>query len=250
VAYLWNVLWSLERRVYADPRNHAIFIGQPDDIPDSRFGPLLPNRRKHALEHYQFVGEVLRFEPADYISNQVSVRERLGIGPDPFVVCSIGGTAIGRELLELCARAAGCLRATRPNLKMLLVTGPRLDPASLPTVDNVEVRGFVPNLHEYFAASDLAVVQGGGTTSLELTALRRPFLYFPLEGWSEQESDVASRNERNRAGERLSLSRTTPEALAAKIGDSLGRPTNYVQIQSDGARKAAEAIAKVIESGA
>jgi hypothetical protein len=247
LAYFWNLLWSLERRVYADPRNRAMFIGQPDDIPDRRFGLLLPNRRAHATRHYQFVGEVLRFDPTDYVGKQSAVRERLGIGPDAFVVCSIGGTSVGRELLHLCARAARHLEQRHPKLKMLLVAGPRLDPATLPTAPNVEVRGFVPNLHEYFAASDLAIVQGGGTTTLELTALRRPFLYFPLEGWSEQEDDVASRNQRNRAGEKLPLSRTTPESLAEKIAASLGQASDYAEIASDGARKAAEAIAKVIE---
>ena len=35
--------------------------------------------------------------------------------------------------------------------------------------------------------------QRGGTTTLELTALRRPFIYFPLEGHCEQEIAVASR---------------------------------------------------------
>ena len=44
-----------------------------------------------------------------------------------------------------------------------------------------EVRGYVPNLYQHFAACDLAVVQGWGTTTLELTALSRPFLYFPRE---------------------------------------------------------------------
>ena len=58
---------------------------------------------------------------------------------------------------------------------------------------------------------------------------------------------MAGRNQRNRAGERLALSRTTPEALASKILESLGRSTDYAEISADGARKAALAIAQVIE---
>lgn len=56
----------------------------------------------------------------------------------------------------------------------------------------MEVRGYVDRLYEHFAVSDLAVVQAGGTTTLELTALRRPFLYFPVEEHFEQRVHVAS----------------------------------------------------------
>jgi hypothetical protein len=38
--------------------------------------------------------------------------------------------------------------------------------------------GFVPGLHKRLAAADLAVVQGGLTTTTELTAARR---YGPVE---------------------------------------------------------------------
>lgn len=57
----------------------------------------------------------------------------------------------------------------------------------------MEVQSYVDRLYEHFAASDLAVVQAGGTTTPELTALRRPFLYFPLEEHFEQQVHVAGR---------------------------------------------------------
>jgi hypothetical protein len=60
---------------------------------------------------------------------------------------------------------------------MLLVTGPRLDPAAVSAPPGVEVRGYVPRLYEHLAASDLTITQSGGTTTLELTALRRPFIH-------------------------------------------------------------------------
>ena len=82
---------------------------------------------------------------------------------------------------------------------MVLVCGPRLDPATVQTPSGVEVRRYVPRLYEHFAASDVAIVQGGGTTTLELTALRRPFIYFPLEGHFEQNLVVAKRLARHGA---------------------------------------------------
>ena len=57
----------------------------------------------------------------------------------------------------------------------------------------VEVHNFVPNLDRHLAACDLALVQGGLTTCMELTAAGTPFLYFPLRNHFEQNYHVAHR---------------------------------------------------------
>ena len=64
------------------------------------------------------------------------------------------------------------------------------------------MRGYVPDLYRHLAACDLAVVQGGLTTTMELTAARRPFLYFPLRNHFEQNLHVAHRLDRHGAGRR------------------------------------------------
>jgi hypothetical protein len=43
----------------------------------------------------------------------------------------------------------------------------------------LDVRGYQPELYRHFAAADLVTSQGGGTTTLELTVLKRPFISFP-----------------------------------------------------------------------
>ena len=83
---------------------------------------------------------------------------------------------------------------------MILVCGPRLSPESLKVPEEVEVRGYVPALYEHFAASDLAIVQGGGTSTLELSVLKKPFIYFSLDGHFEQQVHVAGRLARHQAG--------------------------------------------------
>ena len=125
---------------------------------------------------------------------------------------------------------------------MVLVCGPRIDPASWQAPSGVEVRRYVPRLYKHLAASDVAIVQGGGTTTLELTALRRPFIYFLLEGHFEQNLVVAQRLERHRAGQRLLYSETTPETLAEAVLGQLGREVIWPAIPTDGARRAAELI--------
>ena len=59
------------------------------------------------------------------------------------------------------------------------------------------------DLYRHLAACDLAIVQGGLTTAMELTANRRPFLYFPLRHHFEQNFHVRHRLERYRAGRRM-----------------------------------------------
>ena len=162
------------------------------------------------------------------------------------VICAIGGTAIGRDLLELCGRAFPILRERLPALRMILVCGPRLKPETLDVPNGVERRSYVPRLYEHFAACDLAIVQGGGTTTLELTALRRPFLYFPLEGHFEQRSHVARRIERHGAGMRLEFKHTAPEALAAAVLAHLGTEPHYPPIATDGAQRAAEHLLRLM----
>ena len=66
-------------------------------------------------------------------------------------------------------------------------------------------------------------MQGGGTTTLELTALGRPFLYFPLQGHFEQEVAVSERLARHRAGTKMRFSETTPGSLAETVVAHLGR---------------------------
>jgi pimeloyl-ACP methyl ester carboxylesterase len=50
------------------------------------------------------------------------------------------------------------------------LAGPRIDPASLPQADGLEVHPYVHGLYRHLAACDLAVVQGGLTTTPEVVA--------------------------------------------------------------------------------
>jgi UDP:flavonoid glycosyltransferase YjiC (YdhE family) len=133
-----------------------------------------------------------------------------------------------------------------PALRMVVVTGPRIDPASLPRHEGLEVRTFVPQLYRHLAACDLAVVQGGLTTCMELTANRRPFLYFPLRHHFEQNFHVAHRLDRYRAGRRMDYATATPEVIADAIAAEIGRSVAYRPVETDGATRAASLIAELL----
>jgi hypothetical protein len=222
----------------------GLFLGEEEDIPDSRFGPFLPNRRATARRSLHFVGYVSPIDPAA-ITDRATLRRQLGYGDEPLVVCAIGGTAVGRALLELCAGAFPAVARSWRGLRMVIACGPRLDPGSLQVPPGVEVRGHVPELWRHLGACDLAVVQAGGTTAVELMALGRPFLYFPLDRHFEQRL-VASRLARHRVGVAMRFDQTTPIALADAILAHIGAPVHHARIPLDGARRAADLIARLL----
>jgi predicted glycosyltransferase len=104
----------------------------------------------------------------------------------------------------------------------------------------------VPDLYRHLAACDLAVVQGGLTTTMELTASRRPFLYVPLRHHFEQTYHVRHRLDRYRAGRCLDYDATQPEQLADAMVAELGRPLDYLPVPTDGARRAAQRIVEML----
>jgi hypothetical protein len=241
-AWLLNALWALDGRVYGGPRNSAIFIGEAGDIPDKPFGWLLPNRRGHALRYYDFVGHAVNLRREEF-ADRAAWRHRLDYGDEPLVVCSAGGTAIGRELLELCGAASSTLRWSLPGLQMVLVCGPRIPVESVRVPDGATVLGYVPRLLEHFACCDAAVVQCGASSTTELAALGTPFVYLPIEGHFEQEV-VAARLARYGVGTRLSLRNTTPEELAQAVLESMKRGPVPSTMPLHGATGAARHILK------
>jgi UDP:flavonoid glycosyltransferase YjiC (YdhE family) len=241
----WTALLDPAR----SPADRLLFVGERDDVPEAPLTPGQAGRRELATGTVEFLGYILPFDPAK-LADRGSLRARLGYGSEPLVVCAIGGTTVGAPLLQLCADAAPRVRRRVPGVRFVLVCGPRLSPSAVRVNEAVEVRGFVPRLHEHLAACDLAVVQAGGTTTLELTALRRPFLYFPLEGHFEQQVHVAERLRRHGAGVRLRYSETTAPLLADAICAHIGAAVTYPPIAVDGATRAATVLAGMLEGRA
>jgi UDP:flavonoid glycosyltransferase YjiC (YdhE family) len=133
-----------------------------------------------------------------------------------------------------------------PGLRTVAVAGPRIDPASLPRVEGLEVRGYVHELYRDLAACDVAVVQGGLTTTMELVAAGRPFVSLPLASHFEQRFHVRHRLERYGAREWLDYSEASPERLAQAIADGIASTPAYRAIEPGGAARAAASIAELL----
>ena len=228
-------------------RDRAIFVGNPDDIVPDDFGPGLPSIRAWTERHYEFSGYVTGFDPSPLVERREELRRELGYRDDErVVIVTVGGSGVGAALLQRVLAAWPEARRRVPGLRMIAVAGPRIPPESLGAPDGVEVRAFVPDLYRHLAACDLAVVQGGLTTTMELAAARRPFLYFPLSNHFEQNRHVRHRLDRYGAGRCLTFDESPPEVIAEAIAAEIDRPVDYRQVEVDGAARAAAIIAEVL----
>ena len=239
-----DMIGHVERHPHV--RDRAIFVGDPDDVVPERFGTGLPAIRAWTEEHFEFSGYVTGFDPADF-SDREALRAELGYEPDERVcIVTVGGSGVGASLLRRVIAAFPEAKRLVPELRMIVVAGPRIDPASLPSVDGLEVRAYVHDLYKHLAACDLAIVQGGLTTSMELTANQRPFLYFPLRHHFEQNFHVRHRLERHGAGRRMDFDDAPPDAIAEAIAQEIGRTVAYRPVPGDGAVRAAAMLGALL----
>jgi predicted glycosyltransferase len=152
-------------------RDRAIFVGDPDDVVPDSFGPGLPSIRAWTEQHYDFAGYVTGFDP-----HQRQDRAALGYGDNERVcILTVGGSAVGAPLLRRVIASFPQAKEQAPDLRMIVVAGPRIDPAVLSGLDGLpgmagrggragvpglEIRPYVPDLYRHLAVCDLAVVQG------------------------------------------------------------------------------------------
>ena len=227
-------------------RDRALFVGEPEDIVPDAFGPGLPQIRDWTEANYRFPGYVVPFDP-EVFRDVAGIRDELGFRADEKVcIVSVGGTSVGEHLLRRCIAAYPEAKRRMPELRMVVVSGPRIDPASLPQVPGIDYRPYVHDLYRHLAVCDLAIVQGGLSTTMELTANRRPFLYFPLRHHFEQNFHVRWRLDRHRAGRCMDYDAATPEVLAAAMVEEMARPLDYRPIVPGAADRAAQAIADLL----
>ncbi len=239
----WVGVEAINRAWAREPGHHyqAVFLGETADISERPFGRRGPSRRSWAEQHASVVGHVVPFA-VTAAGDRASLKVRAGYGPEPLIIVSVGGTGAGAQLLRRCLEAFPLVRREIPQVHMVLVGGPRLDPQVEQLPAGAELRRYVPRLHEHFAACDLAVVQGGGATTLELTVLQRPFLFAPLRGHCEQVRHVAARQARLGAGVPFDLRRTRAGELSRLILSHIGREVCYPLVPTDGAHRVAELV--------
>ena len=243
----YNAEMIEQRARYARVRDRSIFVGNPGDVVPESFGAGLPMIRDWVRENFDFAGYVTGFDQSD-LADRDALKARLGHRADErLCVVTVGGSGVGVSLLRRVLDAAPLVRKELSDLRFLVVAGPRIDPRSLPKHRGVSIRGHVPSLYQHLAAADLAVVQGGLTTTMELTANQRPFIYVPLRHHFEQSFHVPYRLEQYGAGRRLDYEQAVePDALAAAIVQEIAHDVSYRRVEDDGAAVAGRLLAELL----
>jgi len=243
----YNAEMVEQRARFRHVRDRSIFVGNPDDIVDGDFGPGLPDIRAWTEDNFDFAGYVTGFDPTA-LHDPEPLRRRLGVAPhEKLCLVTVGGSGVGAPLLRRVMDAVPLARRLVPELRFLVVTGPRIDPKALPWPSGVDVLGYVPELYRYLAACDIAVVQGGLTTCMELTALRKPFVYVPLRSHFEQSFHVRRRLDQYGAGRCLEFDQAAdPHALADAMATEVAQRVRYRPVETDGAARAAALLAELL----
>ena len=239
---------SIEKRErFPRLRDLSMFIGSFDELPDCRSGRACRTYGPGPGDGSPWLRMCFRSIPPPIVT-----AAGCGAGypqDQPLLVAAVGGTAAGVSLLELTCDAFARLRKQVPDARMLLVTGPRIDPRLLPDTEGMDKRGYVPDLFEHLACADAAIVQGGLSTTMELVAIGRPFIYFPLRRHWEQQHFVTHRLDHYRAGLRMDDTTTTADDLATTMRSALadaGTRPGYRKVPRGGAGRAATRIAALL----
>lgn len=229
-------------------RDAAIFVGNRDDVTEQPFGSGLPGIRDWTDRNFCYCGYCLPFDPAA-LADTEALRTRHGYRRDEKVaIASVGGTAVGVHLLKRIAQAFPLMKRQCPELRLVLVTGPRIATDAFAPQPGLEIKPYVHNLFEHLACCDLALVQGGLSTTMELVATRRPFLSFPLQRHFEQCVHVRRRLANYGADRSLDYPTLDPETLAQRALSAMHEPVRYRPVETDGAARAAKRIAQVLEN--
>ena len=227
-------------------RDRAIFVGSLEDVIPRSFGEGLPAMRDWVPRRFDFSGYIIGEHPQTF-GDRKDLRHQLGYKDgERICIVTVGGSGVGSHLIRRILQSYPLAAEKVSGLRMIVVVGPRIDPRMFAAPPGVELRPFVPDLDRHLAACDLALVQGGLTTCMELTAAGTPFIYFPLKNHFEQNFHVAHRLDRYRAGRRMEFAASTPEAIAGVMVAELQRSQHFLPVEADGAARAASVIAELL----
>ena len=214
-----------------------------------RSAPACPTIGEWTRANYDFAGYVTGFVPPS------EARARRGAGAaglrprrpavrrDRWRLGRRGRAAASGDGRDSARAAPAC-----PELKFLVVTGPRIDPAILPRRRGATVRGFVRDL--YLVPGGLRRRGRAGRTDHLHGTRGRPasvHLRAARESLRAELPRPAPARRRYGAGRCMRYAEASdPTTLAAAIAEEVSREVQYRSVETDGAARAATLLAELI----
>ena len=227
-------------------RDRALFVGNPDDVVAESFGPELPAIRSWTEAHYEFPGYVSGFQPAE-LADRERLRAELGYGPRERVcIVTVGGSGVGADLLRLVISSFGQARD--------LVPGPA-DDRRLRTAHRAGIaargrgaRGAPLRARPLPPPRRLRSRRGAGRADDVDGADRQPPPVPLLPASPPLRAELprlsSPRALRRRAADGLRNRRADRDRAA--IAEEIDREVSYREVETDGAARAAAAIAELL----
>ncbi len=219
-------------------------------------GRRLPRRVRSVVTGTPVREAILRVRQDRLALAEEGIRE-LGLEPGRRTVTVFGGSQgalrLNRAAVDLCG-----ILADRPDLQIMLITGPRhhdLVRTHLPATRKLLVRSapFVDRMELVYAVADLAIARAGATTVAELTACGVPAILVPYPYATGRHQEANARAVERAGGATVLLDdAATGGALAQRIEAFLEDPARLESMSRSSARfgrpDAADALADVAVS--
>jgi len=191
----------------------SIFIGSPEEIPNERFGFLLPNQRKWAKKYYNFEKPILKMD-SKVGYDKIDLRDKLNLPIDKKIYLSIiTNTGDYFKLFKIIENTYEIIKKKFPDSYFIMIAPEK---GSRKFINYYK---YLNNLYKYFYASDFVITQTGYGKIIELSALRVPFISIPLDYHFEQEYIMNHRLNFYSTGKQVLLREISSEMLFDEINN-------------------------------
>jgi predicted glycosyltransferase len=198
--------------------------------------------------------KIPKFEIVGPILEEVRGESREGLkkklfpsGIGQLVVVSIGGTSIGKYLLDFIVSNKKSILEALGECTLVFLLGPRLDRRQFPEdSQNLIFVSFTTDSPAYFKAADCVVAQAGASTLNEVASIGTPCVAIPIKNHWEQEATAKKFSEKY-GFKIVKYDELSTESLVTAIKRAMN--SKYEPLQSAGAEKAAKLISNFLKNG-
>ncbi len=191
-----------------------------------------------SVPKFEIVGAVLGDPPKE---TREELRKKLfSVAGNPVIAVSVGGTSIGKYLVDFIFSNEKKIRAALGNASFVFLLGARIGRALYPeNSDGLQFVPFTTDSPSYFKASDCVITQAGASTLNEVASIGTPCVAVPIKNHWEQQASARKFSERY-GFQIVQYDELGVEAIVSAINGAMN--SKYEPMRPEGATKAAKLI--------